>query len=451
MLLDFIQLDLNQKGELYNSLYSKIKDAVLCGAIKKGEKLPSVRETATQLGVSRTTVENAYGKLCIEGIAESLPQKGYYIIGEGKTDETFKIRFCNEKESIKYDFSGRSIDTELADTEVWKKTVRNVLLDSEELTSYGDSQGEPVLREALSAYIYKSRGVVSQPENIIIGAGIGPLLNILCGLIGRNIKIGFENEGFKQAESVFSDYGIETVVLKSDNSGALTDSITQNQTDVLFLTPSALSKISVTALGKRRNEYKEWASKAENRLLIEDDYNGELRFSARTVPAFQSKIPEKTVYIGSFSKLLLPSVRLAFMVLPSPLTERFTKRKNDFNQTCGKTEQLALSRYILNGNLEKHLRRLRRQYYNKSQLLLLELNEKFPNAKITVYETSLTAELQTHLNVESKEISEYLFKNGIKVIPSIKNGTIKLSFAGIKSEKINNAVGEIKSLLEEKW
>lgn len=448
MLLDFIELDLNQKGELYNTLYSKIKDAVLCGAIKKGEKLPSVREAAMQLGISRTTVENAYDKLCIEGIAESFPQKGYFITDYKNNKKDFSKITVTKAENIKYDFSGRSIDTLLADTEVWKKTVRNVLLDSEELTSYGDSQGEPVLREALSAYIYKSRGVVSHHENIIIGAGIGPLLNILCGLIGRDVKIGFENEGFKQAESVFSDYGISNVILKSDSNGAVLESIIQNEIDTLFLTPSALSKISVTALSKRRNEYINWASEKAGRLIIEDDYNGELRFNARTVPAFQSKFPHKTVYIGSFSKLLLPSVRLAYMVLPTFLTEQFIKRKNDFNQTCGKTEQLALSRYILSGNLEKHLRRLRRQYYSKSQILISELNKAFPNYKTVIYETSLLAELQTNLETDSSELCNQLLKKGIRVIPSLKKGAIKLSFAGIKTEKITKAVEELKSFFE---
>lgn len=443
MLLDFISLDRNQNGELYNTIYQKIKEAYFSGAIKKGEKLPSVREAAKQLGVSRTTVENAYDKLCIEGIAESFPQKGYFITDYINLRKNIKQIVKSNTENIKYDFSGRSVDTLLADTEVWKKTVRNVLLKSEELTSYGDSQGEYVLRETISSYIYKSRGVVSSPQNIIIGAGIGPLLNILCGLIGRNVKIGFENEGFKQAESVFSDYGIEREVLKSDNSGALIESINESGINTLFLTPSALSKISVNSLSRRRNEFIKWVNIGD-RLIIEDDYNGELRFNARTVPAFQSKAPEKTVYIGSFSKLLLPSVRLAYMVLPDYLAERFRERKNDFNQTCGKIEQLALEKYITDGNLEKHLKRLRRLYYNKSQILFSELNKHFPDCETIIYETSLIVELRTNFEIDA----EMLMKNGIKTILSNKEGVLKLSFAGIKAEEIGDAVIRIKRLLE---
>ncbi len=451
MLFDFIELDLNKKGELYNTLYTKIKVAVLCGAIKKGEKLPSVREAASQLSISRTTVENAYNKLCIEGIAESFPQKGYFITDFKDNRKQFSNIADKRYENIVYDFSGRSVDTLLADTEVWKKTVRNVLLITEELTSYGDSQGELILRQALSSYSYKARGITTTPENIVIGAGIGPLLNILCGLIGRQVKIGFENGGFKKAESVFADYDIETVILESDNNGALIESIIKSNIDVLFLTPSSLSKISVTALSKRRNEYMKWVNSANNRLIIEDDYNGELRFTARTVPAFQGKQPQKTVYIGSFSKLLLPSVRLAYMVLPPALSERFNARKNDFNQTCGKIEQLALSNYILSGGLEKHLRKLRRQYYTKSQLMLRELKNNFPSSKIKVFETSLIAELETDIDVSSDEIYKTLKSNGILVIPTGQKGSIKLSFASIKSECLPHAIEQIKTIFSLNW
>ena len=451
MLLDFIQLGFSDNGSLYNTIYNKIKEAYFSGVLKKGERLPSVREAALQLGVSRTTIENAYDKLCIEGIVESLPQKGYYFTDYKVSQKTVNKITIDDEKQIKYDYSGRNVDKDLADIEVWKKTVRKTLLDSKELTSYGDSQGEYILREAISTYIYKSRGVVSLPENIIIGAGIGTLLNILCGLIGRDVKIGFENEGFKQAESVFADYGINNVILKSDNNGAIIESIIENDIDTLFLTPSALSKISVTSLSKRRNEYIKWMEEKENRLIIEDDYNGELRLSARTVPAFQNKAPDKTVYIGSFSKLLLPSVRLAYMVLPPKLNEKFQKRKSDFNQTCGKTEQRALAEYIINGSLEKHLRKLRRQYYLKSQLLKEELKINFPNFKTQIFETSLTVELQTNINVKSDQLCEELLKQGIKVISSSKNGAFKLSFAGIKENDIKTSIGEIKTILKEKW
>lgn len=445
MLFDFADLQLKSRGELYITLYSKIKEAADCGAIKKGEKLPSVREAAKQLGVSRTTVENAYTRLCIEGIAESRPQRGYFITGN-KAVSVKKTEHIENPDNIQFDFSSRSIDTLAVDTELWKRTLRSVLWDTSFLTSYGERQGELQLREALSEYSYKARGVKASADNIVIGAGVGPLLNILCGLTGREITVGMENGGFAEAERVFEDYGINTVLLESDHNGATINSITENSINVLFLLPSALSKISISALSNRRNDFIKWVKKGE-RLIIEDDYNGELRYTARTVSSFQGLAPQNTVYIGSFSKLLLPSVRIAYMVLPDSLAERFRSRKSGYNQTCGKVEQLALAEYIQKGALEKQLRRLRRIYYAKSQLLCRELENNIPNCKVILYESSLIAELVTDIPYTSKEICEKAQSNGIKLIEHNENGVARLCFSGINQEKISDAVKKLAEIL----
>lgn len=447
MIFDFAELEMKNRGELYFTLYCKIKEASQCGVLKKGEKLPSVREAAKQLGVSRTTVENAYTRLCIEGIAESRPQRGYFITGN-KAAVLKNIEPEKSQDNTEFDFSSRNVDTLAVDTELWKRTMRAVLWDSSELTSYGERQGELKLREALSEYSYKARGVKTTAENIVIGAGVGPLLNILCGLTGRAITVGIENGGFAEAEQVFDDYGINTVLLESDSNGATVKSLYENDIDVLLLLPSALSKISVSALNNRRNEFIKWV-KDGKRLIIEDDYNGELRYTARTVTSFQGKASENTVYIGSFSKLLLPSVRIAYMVLPDYLAERFRNRKSGYNQTCGKVEQLALAEYIQKGALEKQLRKLRRIYYNKSQLLCREIEENIPDSRVKLYESSLIAELITDIPVSSETICKVAQKNGIRLIKHSEQGVVRLCFAGINQEKIPQAVKKLADILKE--
>lgn len=438
MLFDFIDLK-NGSGAVYIDLYAQINAAIENGIIKKGEKLPSIREAANQLCVSRTTVENAYLKLCIEGMAESLPQRGYYVRGSKKRFAE-KTEKAENKEQIKFDFSGRSIDISAADTELWKKTVREILRDTEELTSYGDPQGEIGLRNALSLYAYKARGVRASANNIIIGAGIGPLLNILCGLIGRDCLIGMENGEFEQANRIFSDYGINTETIIGDYNGAKISELEKNQIQILFLQPSALSKISVTGISSRRNELVDWANESPDRLFIEDDYNGELRYTARSVTAFQGKCPERTVYIGSFSKLLLPSVRIAYMVLPDKLLEKLNKRLNIYNQTCGKVEQLALEKYIETGALEKHLRRLRKLYNEKSRICNRIVSELIPGARQTLFESSLTVLLKP----ESQNITEKIYSNarkyGISLGKAVSADEVRLCFAGINKNDIFTAI-----------
>ena len=438
MLLDFIDLK-KGNGAVYMELYNQINSAIENGIIKKGEKLPSIREAASQLRVSRTTVENAYLRLCIEGTVESLPQRGYYI-RQGEKRFTAKPERTQSEERSRYDFSGRSIDISAADTEFWKKTVREILRDTEELTSYGDPRGEAGLRNALSLYAYKARGVRASAENIIVGAGIGPLLNILCALIGKECVIGMENGEFEQASRIFSDYGINTRVIRGDLNGAVVSEIEKNNIGILFLQPSALSKISVTGLSSRRNEFIDWANKSPDRLFIEDDYNGELRYTARSVTAFQGKCPERTVYIGSFSKLLLPSVRIAYMVLPDSLSVKLNERLSIYNQTCGKVEQLALRRYIETGALEKHLKRLRKLYNEKSRICGRIISELIPSAKQTLFESSLTVLLEP----ENRGITEKIYSNARKYEISLgktaSRNEVRLCFAGISKNDIYTAI-----------
>lgn len=445
MLLDFINLK-NGSGAMYLRLYSQINAAVQDGSVKKGERLPSIREAAAQLKISRTTVENAYIKLCIEGVAESSPQRGYFICGTARQARVMTEAPKNEN-SYLYDFSGRRIDSDAADISFWKKTVREVLRNTDELIAYGDPQGEQGLRSALASYSYKARGVRTNPENIVIGAGIGPLLNILCGLIGTDNTVGFENGGFEQARLIFSYYGIDSVILESDKNGAKTEAIEESEANILMLLPSALSKISVTGLSARRSAFVKWVLEEKNRLIIEDDYNGELRYTARSVTAFQGKCIDKTVYIGSFSKLLLPSVRIAYMVLPDRLVHKFNTRKGVYNQTCGKTEQIALKNYIETGELEKHLRRLRKLYYAKSQHLSCAVKEIIPYAGITLYESSITAELDLKLKAESNDICAAAEKKGLKLLPARGKGCVRLCFAGISESDILPAIKLLKEIL----
>lgn len=446
MLLDFLELD-NREDVLYLALYQKIKAAVECGAIKRGEKLPSVREAAAQLSVSRTTVENAYSRLCIEGLAESLPQRGYFVRGVSALPDKNILPHA-EKPAPKYDFSSRTTDSAASDTALWKKLVRSVLWNTEELNSYGDPQGERRLREALAAYSYKARGVRATADNIIIGAGVDPLLHILCSLTGRNNTVGIDGGGFKTAERIFYDYGIETKILPTDASGATAEGLYKSKSNILFLMPSALSKINVNALSKRRGAYADWAESGE-RLIIEDDYNGELRYTAHTVPSFQGSLPEKTVYIGSFSKLLLPSVRIAYTVLPQSLCGRFKERLYGYNQTCGKIEQLALAEYIESGALEKHLRRLRRIYYAKSRTLSRELSERLRCFRsLEIFESSLTAVLYTDIDAESGDICAAAEKSGIRLMEHKEKGAVRLCFAGISEEDIPAAVQSLSAVLK---
>lgn len=277
------------------------------------------------------------------------------------------------------------------------------------------------------------------PEQIVIGAGTQPLLYILCGLL-QNKQIALEEQGFTQAERVFADCGIKTLRLPADDNGISPAALKKSGLHTALISPSRAVQSGTAMPVNRRQELLKWANE-ENGILIEDDYNGELRYNARPVPAIQGMADGATVvYIGSFSKLLLPSVRISYMVLPPQLLKIYLERVKSYNQTASKIEQLALASYIKSGQLERQLRRMRKLYAEKSTQLIKELQKYFKgSAQLYLQETSLCLSFLPKKAVSANELCRLAAKQGVRVVPAKKGNGVLLGFAGILLEDIPQA------------
>ena len=451
MLYDFIQLDRRKQKPLWQQLYEGLSAAIQSGQLPAGEKLASIRQTCSELSVSRTTVETAYSKLCMEGLAESRPQSGYQIRSVLPRP---KAEVSGPSWKPIYDFGTSAIDARAADLVSWKKLMRAVLSDSSILTSYGDPQGELYLREQLSRYAFRARGVKAGPESIFIGAGVGPLLQLLCPLFPGKPPVFLENSGFFQAEQIFQDYGFPLMVPGFMETRYESPELPELQECIAAELPSLRPKMTSSDAALRRSRLASWVQAQPGRYILEDDYNGELRYKTRTLPAFQGSCQEKTIYLGSFSKLLIPSVRIAYMVLPPDLAETARQRVMTLNQTAGKTEQLALAEYIRTGLLEKHLRRLRRLNARKSQALLSALEKHFGDkADFTLYETHLAVVMTLKQSADSASLCSLARDAGINCHPSPgypEHGSqITLGFSGIQQEEIAPGVQALEKALHQ--
>ncbi|MBW7573870.1 MocR-like pyridoxine biosynthesis transcription factor PdxR [Caproiciproducens faecalis] len=452
MTYDYLILDADSGTPLYQQLYLTMKASIEAGHLAKGERLPSIRRLAEDLKLSCTTVENAYQQLCVEGYIQSRPQRGYFVLTAAHDDVRRKPRRVGTlpayAPAIRYNFGSDCVDSDNIDIKVWRRHIREVLNRQEVIAGYGEHQGEYALREALSAYTYSVRGVVASPEQIVIGAGTQPLLTILCGLLnGHDTRVAMEEPGFLQAEQIFSDCGLSVLHLPADESGIRMDALKESGVKLLFVSPSNRIQTGASLPMGRRFELLSWA-KETGGIIIEDDYNGELRYNARPIPAMQSMAgSESIVYIGSFSKLLLPSVRIGYMVLPEPLLERYLARASRYNQTASKIEQLALSGYIKSGQLERHLRRLRKLYAAKSTALMKALKNAFGGRmEILLEETLLYLILDYKTEKTSQELCALAAENGVRTMPP-QDGThrVRLGFAGIPIREIGAAVECLKS------
>lgn len=445
MLNDFIIIDKKEKAPLYRQIYLSVRRSIENGSLKKGTKMPSIRRLSEDLSVSKTTVTGAYEQLCVEGYIKNVPQSGYYVEAEfNRKPKSFESENSDKSEQnrfYEYDFSGKSIDEKIINLTEWKKCVKDVLNQNYLLTSYGDEQGERTLRRALQKYGLGTRSVNTVTENIIVGAGTQPLLYLLCTILGRNKKIAMADSSYIQSELVFKSFGYDIEYFENDKFGVTVDSLDKIKPDLILINPNFTNESGTNMPVNRRLEIIEWA-KNNNALIIEDDYNGELRYITHPMPCVQNYDSENTVYLGSFSKVLLPSVRISYMVLPDKCMTAYNKIKRITNQTASKAEQLALAKYIESGKIDAHLRKARRIYLEKSKVILDSIKKQFGNsAKIVFNETSLYISIFVSGDVNRKIVDEKLKKLSVGIMPyKTENNEFGLSFSGIPQEKITRGI-----------
>ena len=350
----------------------------------------------------------------------------------------------------KYDFTGKSVDIGDISLKLWKKYIRYIINCDYLITSYGDPQGEQRLRQALSKYSYSVRGVTADCDEIVIGAGTQPLLYILCGILRQHYGniIAVESHGFSYAERVFADCNYSVVTAEADRSGIDVDFLKNTGARILLINPSGNLQSGKTLKVSRRNELLHWAEENDG-IIIEDDYNGELKYSSKPVPAMQGSNKNRVVYIGSFSKLLLPSVRIGYMVLSPELLGCYTANKEKYNQTASKMEQLALAKYISDGQMERSLRRLRKIYKDKSEFTLKQLKQISKFAKVTLLEASLSVNIKLNTPVDLARFKKLLYENKIKAIfRDNDNSSFSISFSGIEKSNIEKGISIIGEIIK---
>lgn len=433
------------KGFKYQKVYDVILRDIESGYLKQHDKIPSVRNMSSTLRVSKTTVENAYAQLLAEGYIYAQEKKGYYVDVSSLEHKVVKV----EEEPIavpiryRYDFSGQSVDHESFNFDIWRKYIKLALYQKEELMRYGEPFGVPSLKKALQVYSREYRGVRRPLPNFVIGAGFQTLLYHICGLFNADMVVGMEEGGFKQAEEVFKTCHMKIKKIPVDNEGISIQSIKKEKIDILYVNSSSGGYHGYPIKQQRRNELLSYA-KENNVYIIEDDHNGELKFNSKPIEAMTKYDNEYSIYIGSFSKLLLPSIRISYMALPTSLLQKYQNKFRYFHQTASKLEQIALALYIEDGQLARHLKRLRKHCATKGNHMLQVLQSAFPNTIFHLYETPL----KITMSLPEDKIDTYieLAKERSILVNRNSNDEIALSFSGIVEEDIEPAVNILKSI-----
>ncbi len=427
---------------LYMEVYDYYKSLILTGKLPKMSRLPSIRRCSAELGVSRTTVENAYLQLAADGYILSKPQSGYYVTDiashSQKKSENIK-KSDTEKKEIIYDFASLKADRESFDFDLWRRYLKSALRQDDRLLSYGEVQGEAELRQVLSKYITENRNVMCNEDDIVIGAGVQSLLNILCGIIGDRKSVFFRDPSFLQGIAIFDDH--KFTVTKSESNA-----------DVIYISPSHINSWGDVMPTQERLELLKQAHE-NGTLIIEDDYDSEFGYFNRPTPSLQGLDGgENVVYLGTFSKLLVPSIRISFMILPEKLKSAYKKKANAYSQTVSTTDQIALCQFIRDGHMSRRIKKVRKLYSQKAVELNNAIHSVFGKiAKTHIGQTGFLIRLELDCELSADEIIKRAEKSGI----SLRTGEqsekpqLLLSCSSVKTEDFLPAMQLLKAAIED--
>lgn len=419
----------------YLEIFNYFKDRILSSQLRAGDKLPSVRSAVNIFGVSKTTILNAYFALQADGYILASAGSGYYVADIAKPGIAAADMHIdrNQESKIKYDLKSGDADAESFDIKLWQRYIKNALRQQDRLLSYSEIQGEVDLRETLCDYIREKRNVIASPDQIVVGAGVQNLLYILCSLTKDKKTVSFPDESFFQGMSIFKNFGYEVHTRYKD-------------ADIIYVSPSHMTNYGDVMPIKRRLELTKY-SEQNHSLVIEDDYDNDFMYQSKPTPSlFALSNAGNVVYMGSFSNVLIPGIRISFMVLTRELTKTFAKNKEQFAQAASKTEQIALCGYIRDGHIKTQSRKIRRLYTAKTKQFYEILKKELPNAKCSIGENGLQVKLESDFN---KDFSVFE-KNGISVnIKSCKNGRIQLilTSSAIAQDDLEAAAKALKAAL----
>ncbi|MGE6256937.1 PLP-dependent aminotransferase family protein [Heyndrickxia sporothermodurans] len=450
-------LNKNHKDPLYIQLYEYIKKEIENGRIPPGTRLPSIRKLSSYLRISRNTIDSAYQQLMAEGYIESRPRSGLFVT---VLDNDFPVSQHKEYTSFDeyreygpkameytYDFRHGSIDQDSFPTTLWRR-LTNQVCNGKDIYSYGERQGEIELRIELAKYLYQSRGVSCSPKQMIIGGGIQQLLGLLCLMIGLDGQsVAVENPGYDGARAIFAHYGFQVEPIEVNKNGLCLPQLYQSDCRLAYVTPSHQFPLGYTMPISKRMKLLQWAEKV-NGFIIEDDYDSEFRYKGKPIPALKGIDSfDRVVYLGTFSKSLLPSIRLSYMVLPEALLK---KHKNNFymyEQAVSKIHQLTLLLFMQQGHWQKHIHKMRKIYEKKHEVLRKAIKQHMGENVNVVGEDS---GLHIIIEVKREETEESLIaaaKNvGVKVYSASKfwvnqkqnkNPQLLLGFGGLSEEEID--------------
>lgn len=416
----------NSDTPLYEQVYKHIKSDIISGILSPGEKLPSKRSFARNNGISTITIQNAYDQLISEGYVFTVPKKGYYVANINEmsrvpagTSIKLDIKIPEKPAKFRFDLSNNKINPDNFPFSIWAKLLRETMSErSRELMEVSPTGGIYELRAAIADYLKSFRGMLVDPDQIVIGAGTEYLYGLLIQILGKNKKYCIENPGYKKLAQIYKQYHIECGFADIDDSGISVDSLHKSGADIAHISPNHHFPTGITMPANRRYEVLAWANEEAGRYIIEDDYDSEFRANGKPLPTlFSIDACEKVIYMNTFSKSLTPTIRISYMILPVHLANIFYSRLSFYSCTVSNFEQYTLASFIDRGYFEKHINRMRLYYIRQRKRLIscIENSSLKDKCEIIENESGLHFLLRLRTDIPDEVLKEKMKESGIKI------------------------------------
>jgi GntR family transcriptional regulator/MocR family aminotransferase len=460
---DMFILNNSDPVPLYKQLYTQIREQILSGRLPADARLPSVRDLAIELSASRNTVDGAYQELAAEGYIYSRPRSGYFVSAlereiapqalsgkPGKNDYLPGPPSC-----FAFDFHPARLDPHSFPAEIWRKCfIEGLRRNSEQLVQYGDPQGDWRLRCAVQSYLERSRGVLCDPEQIVICAGLQQTLDIVSNMLkGRHSVVAVENPGYHLPRAVFQSHDYTVFPVPLTAGGIDLNHLKASNSTIAYVTPSHQMPLGYVMSVANRLALIEWAESGD-RYIIEDDYDSELRYQGKPIPSLQGLRPTgNIIYAGTFSKILSPALRLSYMVLPYALLATYRQRFRAYFPSVSLLEQRTMALFMEQGHWERHIRRMRMIYKRKHDILLGAVETHFGTRAVVIGQGAglHVVMLLPDTTRSEAEILDRARQKGISLFPfsefhvtgQPEAATVLLGFGGMQGSEIEQGIAAL--------
>ena len=382
----FVSIDKNDDLPITVQLYNIIKDSILQGIIPSNTKVPSTRVLAQELQIARSTVVECYEQLIAEGYLYGKEGSGTYV-SDGLVFEVFNPK-THTKEILKdgalYELPKGFIsfrpgvpNLNTIPIRQWGRLYRDVTVQvTEDQLDYCSVFGAWALRSTLASYLKRVRGVETLPTNILITSGAAQAFSLLSELVSEDEFIIIEDPASTGMVRTFRSHNIRCKAVPVDEQGLVIELLPKVSSTLILTTPSHQFPMGTVMSIKRRIELINYAKEKQS-YIVEDDYDSEFRYEGNSIKSMQNLAPEQVIYVGTFSKTFTPAIRMGYMILPDALIDKMKQYKYASDLHSPVLEQLTMAKFIEEGMMDRHIRRMAKLYGKRRNLLVHKMREAF--------------------------------------------------------------------------